>query len=107
MAIPAAEPVLPGRMVTTHDLLPLMLALFGDEIRTRLHARIDTEEAAEQSLRLDPDEKRKRVAELHAEIFHLQHEEAALRVLLAGDSPEIAFRAEMDPLAILGIEITK
>jgi hypothetical protein len=106
IAIPA-EHKLPARVVTAPDPVPLLLALFGEEVKARVLARIDADHAGDKSLRLGKTEKKRRLAQLRAEILELQYEEGALRVLLAGDGPEIAFRPEMDPLATLGVEVVR
>jgi hypothetical protein len=104
VSLPAVHK-LDGRVVATDDLVPLMVTLFGDEIRQRLFDRIDRDHRGDTTLRLPADEKKARLTKLRAEILELQYVEGALRVLLAGDAPEIAFRPEMAPLAILGIEV--
>ncbi|KQU95200.1 hypothetical protein [Devosia sp. Root105] len=95
----------PARVVTTVDYLPLLVAILGDEIREHYLARIDAAFAGDAALRIDAEEKKTRLTKLRAELLELHYEEAALRVVLAGDSPEIEFRPEMSPLAVLGIEV--
>jgi hypothetical protein len=106
IAIPA-EHKLPARVVTAPDPVPLFLALFGEEVKARVLSRIDRDHASDTTLRIPKAEKQARLAKLRAEILELQYEEGALRVLLAGDAPEIKFRPEMDPLATLGAEVVR
>lgn len=94
-----------GHYITERDLLPLIVALNRDEIQRRLFERIEQDHAGDSTLRLTPEEKHERLGKLRAELLELEREEAALRVALAGDSPEIAFRPEMSPLATLGLEV--
>lgn len=100
-----AEHKLPGRAVVTPNLLPMLLDLFGDEIRERLMKRVDSDLLGDTRLRMDPDEKRKKVKGLRADLLELQREECALRILLAGSSREIAFPPDLPVEAILGVEV--
>lgn len=106
IAIPA-EHKMPARVVTAPDPMPMFLALFGDEIKKRVLARIESDHHNDKSLRLSKEEKKARLAKLRARLLDLQYEEAALRVGLAGDAPEIAFRPEMDVMALLGAEVVR
>ncbi len=94
-----------GHYRTERDLLPLIVALNRDEIQRKLFERIERDHANDSTLRLTAEEKHDRLTKLRAELLELQYEEAALRVILAGDSPEIVFRPEMHPLATLGLEV--
>jgi hypothetical protein len=100
-----AEHKLPGRAVATPNLLPLLLDLFGDEIHARLAERVDEDHRGDTRLRMDPDEKQKRLKRLRSDLLDLQREECALRLLLAGSSREIAFPPDLPVEAILGVEV--
>ena len=106
IAIPA-EHKLPERIVTAPDPMPMMLALFGDAIKQRYVARLRSDHAGDKSLRLSRAEKKARFIKIRARLLDLQHEEAALRIQLAGNAREIAFRPEMDALAMLGAEVIR
>lgn len=100
-----AEPLLPGRVVTVPDAGPMMMALFGKEIRQRVLARIREDHRGDTRFRLPADEKKRRLSALRKELLELQYEEAALLVAIAGPNAlEIPFPAHMDPRAALGIE---
>lgn len=99
-----AEPLLPGRLVTVPDPWPWNVALAGDRILEMVLARIDADHRGDTSLRLAPEEKRRLLGELRAELLELQFEEGALIVAIAGpDALEIPFRQGMDPRAVLGV----
>lgn len=99
-----AAPLLPGRVVTAPDPLPMMLALFGEEIRTRVLARIDRDHEGDNSLRIEAGEKRRLLTDTQARILELQYVEGALITEIAGpDALEIPFRKGMDPRAVLGV----
>jgi len=99
-----AEHKLPGRVVATNDLLPLLLWLAGDDIREKLMERVDEDHRGDTRLRMDADEKAKTLRKLRSNLLDLQREEAALRILLAGSSREIAFPREMPVEVVLGVE---
>lgn len=103
LSLPAVH-LEPARVVTTHDLVPLLLTLAGDDLRKRLTARIDADHRGDTSLRITREEKTARLAKVRADLLEAQYEEGALRVLLAGDAAEIKFRPQMDPRTILGVE---
>lgn len=103
--VDGAKHELPGRPVTFDDTLSLVLHLFGDEVRKQLLDRFDAAHRDDDTLRMSEAEKRAKLAALRGELLELEYREAGLRVLLAGDSLEIAFPADLHPLAVLGLEV--